>query len=212
MQALSPDPEELPEISFFAPEASGMQENSMRDFVVLRGTDHTALVSCGVWIQEPTAVLCWSTWKCHSRALPAQRTPGSWDWQSPNQHFYKTKVCSLAGEQHSAPLEAVATTGNSFLLLVKVSPGSHLPLHEGLTQKLKIMSHFTPWRDLALSMSQQISSSSVGWARSPALSSPALRLQLCSLLLCLWNPACRAQCGAWSRMDGNTSGMRGLGR
>lgn len=67
------------------------------------------------------------------------------------------------------------------------------------------MSHFAPWRDRALS------SSSAGWARSPALSSSALRLQLCSLLLCFWSPACRAQCGAWSRMDGNASGMRGLG-
>lgn len=45
-----------------------------------------------------------------------------------------------------------------------------------------------------------------------ASTSPALRLQLCSVLLCLWSPACRAQCGAWSRRDANTSGIRGLGR
>lgn len=71
--------------------------------------------------------------------------------------------------------------------------------------------HFTPWRDLALRKSQQSSSSSIGRARNPALSSSALRLQLCSLQLCFWNPACRAQCGAWSRMDGSTSGLRGCG-
>lgn len=127
MQAMTPDPEELSGSgSFLAPEASGMQEDALRDLVVSRVTDHSFSVS---WYANTGIYSSFVVeYKEVSLAagppaeifLPRESLGAVIDGLGANTS-YKIKVYGLAGEQRSSPLEAVATTGTSFLLLTKVS-------------------------------------------------------------------------------------------
>lgn len=131
---MTPDPEELPGSgSFHAPEASGMQEDALRDLEVLRVTDHSFSISwymsTGVYnsfvveykevslVAEPPA----------ETFLPRESLGAVIDGLQANTSF-KIELYGSAAEQRSSPLEAVATTDTFFLLLTKVSQTRVLPV------------------------------------------------------------------------------------
>lgn len=139
MQAMTPDPEELSGSgSFVAPEISGMENNALRDLVVSGVTDHSLSVS---WYANTGAYTSFVVeYKEVSLAagspaetfLPRDSLGAVIEGLQANTS-YKIKVYGLAGEQRSPPLEAVATTGTSFLLLTKV-PQSRVSLVKGPSQ------------------------------------------------------------------------------
>lgn len=110
MQAVPPDPEELSgSESFLAPEASGMQEDALRDLVVSRVTDHSFSVSwyanTGVYSgfvveyeQVPLAA-----GPPAETFLPRESLGAVIDGLQANTS-YRIKVYGLAGDQRSSPL------------------------------------------------------------------------------------------------------------
>ncbi|XP_062446654.1 tenascin isoform X1 [Rhea pennata] len=116
MQAMTPDPEELSGSgSFAAPEASGQQEDALRDLVVSRVTDHGFSVS---WYANAGVYSSFVVeYKEVSLAavppaeifLPKESLGAVIEGLQANTS-YKIKVYGLAGEQRSPSLEAVATT------------------------------------------------------------------------------------------------------
>uniref|UniRef100_A0A8B9TSF8 Tenascin n=1 Tax=Anas platyrhynchos TaxID=8839 RepID=A0A8B9TSF8_ANAPL len=112
--------------------STGMENNALRDLVVSGVTDHSLSVS---WYANTGAYTSFVVeYKEVSLAagspaetfLPRDSLGAVIEGLQANTS-YKIKVYGLAGEQRSPPLEAVATTGTSFLLLTKV-PQSRVSL------------------------------------------------------------------------------------
>ncbi|NXT28700.1 TENA protein, partial [Syrrhaptes paradoxus] len=106
--------------------STGMQEDALGDLVVSRVTDHSFSVSwyanTGVYssfVVEYEEVSL-AAGPSAETFVPRESLGAVIDGLRANTS-YKIKVYGLAGEQRSSPLEAVATTGTSFLLLMKVS-------------------------------------------------------------------------------------------